>query len=71
MSDESPLNPKVNRDEILRALKTIKEGGNVDLLKLPDLTPEEQEAFANRDTKGNLQRMLRERGLIGPDDVID
>ena len=48
---------------VLLALKTIKEGGTIDMLKLPDLTPEEETAFARRDTRAILADMLKKHGI--------
>jgi hypothetical protein len=53
---------------IMLALKTIKEGGTIDMLNLPDLTPEEEAAFARRNTRTILAEMLQKHGMELNDD---
>jgi predicted glycosyltransferase len=57
--------------QILAQLKALKEGESIDLVNLPELTREETAVFESRDTKGSLQRLLKQKGYAIEDDAQD
>jgi len=60
----------MTKEMILVALKALKEGQSIDLVALPDLTPEELAVFEARDSKAELERMLREKGIVPEDETL-